>query len=106
MMKLDQYMGHAAYKDHFLKYIYDFGDNWVHSLTYIGRAPKTTQFVCIDGEGHGCAEDVGGPSGWDELKEAYRSPSPNETQEEVKDWYEKHATNGFFTGLAGERLWR
>lgn len=32
-----------------------------------------TQFVCLEGGSHGCAEDFGGYTGWQELLEAYDS---------------------------------
>lgn len=105
-IKLFKYIENPAYSGKFLQYNYDFGDNWNHSITYLGKGPRTEKFRCIDGEGHGPAEDAGGLTGWGELKEAYRTGNPNAKQKEFRQWYEEGATNGFATGLGGERIWR
>lgn len=42
----------------------------------------TTHFTCMEGEGHGCAEDVGGYIGWKELLKAYDAPNPTNYQNE------------------------
>ncbi|KAI8956761.1 MM3350-like domain-containing protein [Daldinia sp. FL1419] len=60
-------------------YTYDFGDNWEHEMTLLGRA-EPSDFVCIGGSGHPVAEDVGGTRGWRDLKEAYRTAQPDEEQ--------------------------
>jgi len=47
-------------KGNAIYYTNDFGDGWEHVVTATGTAEATTHFVCLGGEGHGCAEDVGG----------------------------------------------
>ena len=46
------------YKTKQIRYLYDFGDNWEHSITFIGRAnTSTSSIVCLSGEGGHAAED-------------------------------------------------
>ena len=104
--ELGEYMAQSVYRGKYLQYLYDFGDHWDHSITYIGRAPKTAKVLCIDGEGHGPAEDVGGVEGWEELKKAYKASNPDKRQKELREWYQDQCTNGYQTGLGGERVWR
>ncbi|KAK4165552.1 hypothetical protein QBC43DRAFT_208158 [Cladorrhinum sp. PSN259] len=86
-------------------YTYGFGDNWEHVMTIEGRGTKPTRdFVCLSGEGHGVAEDVGSAAGWEALKKAYRAAKPTEEQKEKMAWYESEASNGDVKGLAGERV--
>ena len=54
------------------------------------------RIVCVAGEGHGCAEDCGGPMGWDELKEAFAKPRGDK---ERKEWYKRMCSNGDKRGL-------
>jgi hypothetical protein len=90
-----------------IHYSYDFGDGWEHVITSIGRADSTTNFVCLDGEGHGCAEDVGGYSGWKQLLEAYDAQNPTRDMDELISWFETRASNKDSRGLRGEerRRW-
>ncbi|KAI9054635.1 hypothetical protein LZ554_001788 [Drepanopeziza brunnea f. sp. 'monogermtubi'] len=88
-----------------LIYRYDFTDGWEHVVTLIGRAAPTSHFVCLDGEGHGCAEDVGGYSGWAELLKAYDAENPTNSQKEKIEWFETIASNKDREGLAGEKKW-
>src|SRR4051794_18535130 len=63
-------------------YEYDMGDGWSHSIAFLGKAhpsmrkamhiPDEMPVVCLSGEGHPCAEDAGGPGGWDDLKDAFK----------------------------------
>ena len=48
--------------------------------------------ICIGGEGHACAEDVGVPYGWEDLKESFK-PRKKDPKEK-KDWYEYSSANG------------
>lgn len=89
-----------------IHYEYDFGDSWCHTIALTGRAPPTDYFECIAGEGHGCAEDVGGLPGWETLLEAYRARRKNAEQKRLKVWYETQAANGDPKGLAGNRKWK
>jgi len=56
-------------------YEYDQGDGWNHSIVFLGKAdpsirkalhiPEEMQVFCYAGQGHGVAEDSGGPGGWE-----------------------------------------
>ncbi|KAH6665773.1 MM3350-like domain-containing protein [Halenospora varia] len=65
-----------------IHYNYDFGDGWEHVIACTGRTTPTSHFVCVEGEGHGCTEDVGGYLGWQGLLEAYDAPNPTNDQNE------------------------
>lgn len=83
-------------------YLYDFGDRWEHEIEVVGRTTRYEGGVtCMGGEGHPCAEDVGGHVGWRRLKQAYLGPSPTNAQRDMCHWYEKHAINGDEQGLGG-----
>lgn len=82
-------------------YTYDFGDNWEHYLTVEGRADPTDRFICLSGSGHPVAEDVGGTTGWEDLKKAYRTEKPTAEQRERCKWFEKFASNADPKSLAG-----
>ncbi|KAF3061168.1 putative plasmid p 4b orf-3 family protein [Daldinia childiae] len=92
---------YAGYK---MVYNYDFGDSWEHEMTLLGYGGATDNFVCIDGAGHCAAEDVGGPMGWQDLKEAYRTANPDGDQRHKMWWYEHKCSNADAAGLAGERV--
>ncbi|KAN0076447.1 Protein MM3350-like domain containing protein [Elaphomyces granulatus] len=93
-------------KGNTIHYNYDFGDGWEHVITCIGRTPATPHFVCLDGEGHGCAEDVGGPSGWEELLKAYDAETPTKDQKMTMKWFETFASNKDPRGLRGDLKWQ
>ncbi|KAF7897750.1 uncharacterized protein EAF01_008716 [Botrytis porri] len=78
--KLYQILDGARTSGKTIHYMYAFGDGWEHIITCSERADPTTNFVVLGGEGHGCAEDVGGCSGWVELIAAYESDEPTEHQ--------------------------
>lgn len=85
-----------------MEYWYDFGDNWQHVMTVEGRSEASDHIVCIDGSGHGVPEDVT-QLGWGELKEAYRTATPNQKQKERRHWFEHQASNRDPRGLGGGR---
>ncbi|KAL7621064.1 hypothetical protein AAE478_008376 [Parahypoxylon ruwenzoriense] len=89
-----------------IHYNYDFGDGWEHVITCTGRTDATTHFVCLEGEGHGCAEDVGGCSGWENLLKAYDAQNPTSDQKDLMSWFETFASNKDPEGLRGEMKWR
>jgi hypothetical protein len=90
-----------------IEYLYDFGDDWEHSITLIGRAnTSTSSIVCLSGECGPAAEDCGGPYGWEELKRVYEKHQGEEEDEcddpeerERMEWYEEHCLNGREGGL-------
>jgi hypothetical protein len=93
-------------KGNTIHYNYDFGDGWEHVISCTGRTDATERFFCLDGEGHGCAEDVGGSSGWKELLKAYDAQNPTNDQKELISWFETKASNKDPEGLRGEMKWR
>jgi Plasmid pRiA4b ORF-3-like protein len=88
-----------------IEYDYDFGDNWLHEIVVVGRETASDKFICVAGEGHGAAEDIHGPTGWEELKEAYRAEAPTGEQKGLRGWYENSASNKDSRGLGGDREW-
>lgn len=91
------------FRDHVLIYQYDFGNSWEHLITVIGRGDKSESFFCVDGEGHRCAEDAGGSSGWEDVRNAYKKGNGDK---DLREWYEKTCVNGDPAGLKGEKVWR
>lgn len=55
-----------------LRYVYDFGDNWVHDILVeeIDRTHAATQVVCLDAERAGPPEDSGGVFGYRRMLDA------------------------------------
>lgn len=106
-IKLSKVFENQEYEGAPIEYEYDFGDRWTHDITVIGRAGATTKFKCLDGEGHGVAEDVGSSDGWQELKQAYKATTPNEEQKKKREWFENRASNRDRRGLGDgrERTW-
>ncbi|TVY62928.1 Zinc finger MYND domain-containing protein [Lachnellula suecica] len=82
---------------------YDFGDCWAHKIEVVGRADASKRFECLGGEGHGVAEDAGSIKGWLDLREAYRTDTPNREQKEKRAWFEKQASNSDSKGLGNGR---
>lgn len=74
-----------------LKYIYDYGDCWEHTVT-IGRRllPPPTQTriaaLCVAGENACPPEDVGGAPGYDEFRRAIADPN-HEEHEDMLEWF-------------------
>ncbi len=95
------------YQNLLFEYEYDFGDRWCHDIKLLGRRDATDFFMCTDGEGHGCAEDVGSVDGWQNLKKAHRATNPTDEQREKMHWYETMASNSDSQGLGGgrDRVW-
>ena len=84
-------------------YEYDLGDSWEHQLSLLGRAtpgtnaqfgaPSDVNVICLTGQGHPAAEEVGGFWGWDDLKDAFKHPRKAENREQI-DWYKNGCLNG------------
>lgn len=84
-------------------YQYDIDALWEHLISVIGRGDKLEFFFCVDGEGHGCAEDAGGPIGWKNVRNAYKGRGGDK---DLRHWYEKTCANGDPAGLKGDKVWR
>ncbi|KAM4067326.1 plasmid pRiA4b ORF-3-like protein [Hirsutella rhossiliensis] len=102
--RLFQLLDDAQFQNPQIVYTYDFGDNWEHYFTVLGRADSTDDFVCLDGSGHYVAEDSRGVNGWEDLKAAYRAQNPTKEQRERRQWFESMASNPDPRGLAGDRV--
>ena len=71
-----------------LKYLYDFGDGWEHTIKIeriADAVPGLAYPILIDATGRCPPEDVGGPPGYDEFLEALADPA-HERHTEMKDW--------------------
>jgi len=89
-----------------VSYTYDHGDSWEHSIEFLGRAdrnlrraasiPSDLTVACLGGEGHPCAEDCGGPGGWEHLKSLFKKRGDPEG---LKAWYKTDCANGEKKGL-------
>jgi hypothetical protein len=72
------------------KYVYDFGDDWVHEITVEKIETKDTKLpypVCLEGKGACPPEDIGGIPGYEERLLALKDPSHPE-HKEIADWFE------------------
>ncbi len=61
-----------------LGYVYDFGDNWAHTLTVkavTAPEPGVRYPRCASGRGACPPEDVGGPWGYDEFQQVLADPT-------------------------------
>jgi hypothetical protein len=70
------------------KYVYDFGDDWQHTITLEDRPPREPgKFypLCLDGARACPPEDIGGVHGLDEILEAFKYADG----EEDKQWLEE-----------------
>jgi hypothetical protein len=71
-----------------LKYLYDFGDGWEHTVKIERIADALPGFsypVFIDATGRCPPEDVGGPPGYDELLKILGSPK-HKRHAEMIEW--------------------
>jgi hypothetical protein len=79
-----------------LRYIYDFGDNWQHTVTVqhmlsadSGESEPVAQIVCLDGERACPPEDSGGVAGYRDLQTALEDPS-HPRHDELCSWVGGH----------------
>lgn len=103
--KLFQVLDNPPTKGKAMRYFHDSGDVWELVVVCVGRAASTPSFSCLDGEGHGCTNDVGGPDRWNELLIAYDSDKRTAQQENCIQLYEKGASNRDPKGLCGALKW-
>jgi len=68
-----------------IKYEYDFGDGWTHTITVDSIAPSAESPAVLDGANAYPPEDCGGPFGYKEFLEAQSDPT-HEHYEDFKDW--------------------
>jgi pRiA4b ORF-3-like protein len=89
-----------------LRYIYDFGDGWEHTIKIDRLGDPAPGVACprlIEASGRCPPEDVGGPWGYGELLEAIADPK-HERHAEFKEWiaddFDPHVVDAKW--LAGE----
>ena len=71
-----------------LKYLYDFGDGWEHTIKIerlIDSEPGTLYPRLIEAKGRCPPEDVGGPWGYGEFLEILADPG-HEPHRDLKEW--------------------
>ena len=68
-------------------YIYDFGDDWIHTITLekIDKTDTSTNPKLIDGKGACPPEDCGGPWGYENIKVVLEDKNHPDYQE-TKEW--------------------
>jgi Plasmid pRiA4b ORF-3-like protein len=69
-------------------YHYDFGDSWMHRVTFEALVPKdpTGRYpACTGGARHRPPEDAGGPRGYADFLEAWSDPA-HEEHEAMRRW--------------------
>jgi len=89
------------------EYIYDYGDNWRHTITLENRLPLTSaqpSITCIGGEMACPPEDVGGLGGYFEFLEVMADPQHEEHENMMRWWGETFDPGTFDILLANERL--
>jgi hypothetical protein len=77
---------HLEEKHKFL-YVYDFGDNWEHTILVEKILPmdeKTQYPICLTGKRSGPLEDCGGPWGYMDLIDVLDDPNDPEYEERVE----------------------
>jgi Plasmid pRiA4b ORF-3-like protein len=71
------------------KYLYDFGDGWEHSVKIEKITPALSGVVypqLLDASGCCPPEDIGGPPGYQEAREALADPN-HERHTEIVEWW-------------------
>lgn len=72
-----------------LTYVYDFGDDWTHTITVEAVAPGTADVLyprLIAAEGCCPPEDCGGPAGFADFMDAMADPK-HENHADVVEWH-------------------
>jgi hypothetical protein len=73
-------------KGHRLRYEYDFGDGWMHTIQLEEVLPPSGEApVCLGGRRHRPPEDCGGPGGYEHFLQAFLDPL-HEEHAEIRDW--------------------
>jgi len=70
-------------------YIYDYGDNWQHGITVLGRIDlrgRMTYPQCLEGANACPPEDVGGVPGYEDFVAAMADPTHPE-HDHLRQWY-------------------
>jgi hypothetical protein len=70
-----------------IKYIYDYGDNWEHTIKIekiINTDDKIQTPLCVDGERNCPPEDCGSYPGYDDIVNAMKKPKSKEAKEFIE----------------------
>ena len=92
---MSEVFGVAKYRNKYIEYLYDFGANWEHSTTLIGRAEEDLPpnvITLVSGEGGEVPEDWG-VSGWEELKRLVKlrdEKGEKEMNEKEREYLERY----------------
>ena len=89
-----------------LKYTYDFGDGWEHTLTIekiVSPEPEVSYPICLKGKRACPPEDCGGPWGYHGLLEAQKHPGDPKHQE-LLEWAEDFDPELFDLDAINDRL--
>jgi len=88
-------------------YIYDYGDNWQHGITVLGRIDlrgRMTYPQCLEGANACPPEDVGGVPGYEDFVAAMADPTHPE-HDHLRQWYgQPYDPTAFDLHDAQERL--
>ncbi|MGE0190477.1 MAG: plasmid pRiA4b ORF-3 family protein [Planctomycetota bacterium] len=69
-----------------MRYVYDYGDEWVHEIRLEARATDSTpRLLCLEGARRAPPEDSGGPWGYIDKLEILQDPD-HEEYEDVVEW--------------------
>jgi hypothetical protein len=88
------------------RYLYDFGDGWVHEVEVLSAGEQTPG--CVSGEGACPPEDVGGAPGYAEFREVLSNPDHPEHDHlrgwagEWSDGFDLAGTDRFVRQMVGE----
>ena len=80
------------------RYIYDFGDDWIHTVTLEDELPNEPPLLvpeCIGGERSCPPEDCGGIPGYENLLEIIFDPKHNDYQDTINWLGGKFEPEGF-----------
>lgn len=85
------------------KYLYDFGDGWEHSIKIERIEPAITGLDyprLLDASGACPPEDIGGPWGYQEAREALADPN-HERHAEMVEWWDADRLDPAFINIPG-----
>lgn len=70
-----------------MNYIYDFGDDWMHTITVLKKPDEEVLYPkCVKGENAAPIDDIGGIWGFYDLIEASEKKRKNAEEKEMLEW--------------------